>query len=138
MQGNSSCYVALHFFSILLIMLRLYRAFCYSIAGLQSAFKEEAAFRLEIYLSLIMLPQLFYLPIPASLKWATAAAHLLVMITELINSAIEAVVDMVTQEQHPLAKKAKDMASAAVLLTLIPTTVIWFFVVFLSIRNALY
>lgn len=118
-------------------MNRLINAFFFSLAGIRAAFRDEAAFRLEIYLSCIMLPALIFLPVPLILKWVIGAAHLLVMITELLNSAIEATVDLVSPEKHPLAKKAKDTGSAAVLLTLIPTTLLWGYAACLTIRYCL-
>lgn len=110
---------------------RIINAAFYSIAGLQAAILHEASFRQELLASLVMLPPLIWLPIPSHLKWMIVIAHLLVLITELLNSAIEAVVDLVSPEYHLLAKRAKDLGSAAVLLTLVPTTVLWCYVVYL-------
>lgn len=110
---------------------RIINAAFYSIAGLQAAVLHEASFRQELVASIIMLPSLIWLPIPSQLKWMIVIAHLLVLITELLNSAVEAVVDLVSPEYHLLAKRAKDLGSAAVLLTLIPTTTLWCYVLYL-------
>lgn len=109
---------------------RIINAAFYSIAGLKAAIQHEASFRQELLASLVMLPILIWLPAASYLKWMIVFAHLLVLITELLNSAVEAVVDLASPEYHLLAKRAKDLGSAAVLLTLIPTTLLWIYVVF--------
>lgn len=109
---------------------RIINAAFYSIAGLKAAIQHEASFRQELLASLVMLPILIWLPAASYLKWMIVFAHLLVLITELLNSAVEAVVDLASPEYHLLAKRAKDLGSAAVLLTLIPTALLWLYVVF--------
>ncbi len=111
---------------------RIFNAAFYSVAGLKAAIQHEASFRQELLASIIMLPLLIWLPVTSLLKWMIVIAHLLVLITELLNSAVEAVVDLASPEYHLLAKRAKDLGSAAVLLTLLPTTLLWCYVVFLS------
>ncbi len=111
---------------------RIINASFYSIAGLKAAIQHEASFRQELLASILMLPILIWLPIPSYLKWMTVLAHLLVLITELLNSAVEAVVDLASPEYHLLAKRAKDLGSAAVLLTLIPTGLLWCYAIYLS------
>lgn len=104
---------------------RVIAAFFYSIAGLRATFRQEAAFRQELVLYLLLLPLLFLLPLPIWLKCILFMANTAVLIVELLNSAIEAVVDMVSPDYHLLAKQAKDMGSAAVFLTLIMTGLFW-------------
>ncbi len=104
---------------------RIYAAFYYSLDGLRSALKNEAAFRQELVLFLILLPVLFVLPVANQLKCLLFFANTIVLIVELLNSGIEAVVDMASPEYHNLAKQAKDMGSAAVLLSLLMTTALW-------------
>ncbi len=104
---------------------RIYRAMFFSFAGLKTAFQKEAAFRQEITLSLILLPTLFWFPVPVLLKLLVIFAHSLVLITELLNSAIESIVDLASPDYHDLAKHAKDIGSAAVFVSLIPTTILW-------------
>jgi len=89
----------------------------WSMQGLQATFKHEASFRLEFYLALILIPCAIYLSQSAVQLLLLLACVLFVLILEIINSAIEAVVDMVCGDKfHELAKRAKDMGSAAVFL----------------------
>jgi diacylglycerol kinase (ATP) len=104
---------------------RILAAFRYSIYGLQAAFNGEAAFRQEIFLFLAFLPILYYLPVSSSLKGLLLMSNTLVLIVELLNSAIEAVVDLASPDYHNLAKQAKDMGSAAVLISLLLSLILW-------------
>ena len=109
---------------------RIWYAFLYSVEGISAAFKHETAFRQEALLALILIPTALLLPANGTGKALMMASVLLVLIVELINSAIEAVVDRISPEQHPLAKRAKDFGSAAVLLSLINVPLIWILVLF--------
>lgn len=104
---------------------RLVRAFGYSVDGLKSSFAREAAFRQEAMAALVMVPLSFFVTSDGVERALLIAVVLLVMITELLNSAIEAVVDRAGLERHPLAKHAKDAGSAAVLLALILAGIVW-------------
>ena len=109
---------------------RLINAFGYSIAGTFAAFKHEDAFRQEVYLSLVLIPLAIYLggtPIEQGLM---ISSILLIIIVELINSSIEATVDRISVKRHKLAKRAKDIGSAAVFFSLINAAVIWFLILF--------
>lgn len=108
---------------------RIFNAFFYSLDGLVAAFRHEDAFRQEILLALILVPIALYMPVGAAGKGLMVASVLLVLITELLNSAIEAVTDRVSLEDHRLAKRAKDMGSAAVMLSLINVPVVWLLVI---------
>lgn len=88
-------------------------------AGLKAAFIAEAAFRQEIVLTLIALPILFFIHLSLVAKGLIFISLMLILITELLNSSIEAVVDRISMEIHPLAKQAKDIGSAAVFLSLV-------------------
>lgn len=103
----------------------LVHALGYSLAGLQAAYQHEKAFRLEVWLSVVMLPAAFWL----GRNWVETAllagSVMSVMAAELVNSAIEAVVDRVSLERHELSKRAKDMGSACVLLMVLVTAGIW-------------
>ncbi len=110
---------------------RIILAAGYSIKGLKSAFKHEAAFRQEILLAAIFIPLACYLDVSQIERILLIAALFLVMITEIINSAIEAVVDRISSEHHKLAGRAKDMGSAAVFIALILTAYIWIEILFL-------
>jgi len=111
-------------------IIRIIRAFFYSIEGFKSAFVSEAAFRQELLLFIILLPAAIFLPVTVIEKLILIACLFVVLIVELLNSAVESTIDLITQEFHPLAKKAKDIASAAVLLSLIMTLVIWGVVIY--------
>ncbi|WP_029147507.1 diacylglycerol kinase [Methylophilus sp. 5] len=104
---------------------RLINAFGYSMDGFKAAYQHEDAFRQEVWLSLVLIPLAFYLEAEALHRILMVGSVLLVMIVELLNSAVEAVVDRVSIERHALAKRAKDIGSAAVLLALINLAVVW-------------
>ncbi len=104
---------------------RLINAFGYSLDGFKAAFEHEDAFRQEVFLALVLIPLAFYLgknPIEQALMIASV---LLVLIVELLNSAIEAAVDHTSTERNALAKRAKDIGSAAVFLALMIVVVVW-------------
>ena len=111
-------------------ILRVWKALFYSISGFKLAFREEAAFRQELLLVVILTPLCLFLPLAAWLKVAIISSHVVVLITELLNTAVESVVDMASPEFHPDAKKAKDTASAAVLLSLFLAGGLWIYAVF--------
>ena len=104
---------------------RIIDAAGYSIAGLKATLEHEAAFRQECLLFVLLLPLAFWLGESAT-EWALLIVPLfIVLITEVLNSAIEAVVDMTSPEPHSLAGRAKDMGSAAVFLSLMLTLTVW-------------
>ena len=109
---------------------RIWNAFLYSMEGISAAFRHETAFRQEVLLAVILIPTALLLPANGTGKALMLGSVLLVLIVELINSAIEAVVDRISPEHHPLAKRAKDFGSAAVLLSLINVPLIWTLVLF--------
>ena len=104
---------------------RMQRALGYSASGLRAAYEGEDAFRQECWLALVLMPGAFWL----GRSWVEVAllvgSVLLVMIVELLNSGIEAAIDRVSFELHDLSKRAKDLASAAVLLSLVLCGGIW-------------
>ncbi|RJR22798.1 MAG: diacylglycerol kinase [Nitrospiraceae bacterium] len=104
---------------------RIISAFLYSINGLCFAFKNEASFRQEIFFFAVLSVILFLLPLSIAFKCLLFVAHTIVLIVELINSSIESIVDMTSPEYHVLAKHAKDLGSAAVLISLILAIVLW-------------
>lgn len=104
---------------------RVLNAAGYSWAGLRAAYQHESAFRQELWLALVLVPLALYLGESAVEQVLMVGALLLVLIVELLNSAIEASVDRISLEHHLLIKRAKDMGSAAVLLALLNTVVIW-------------
>ena len=104
---------------------RLGNALRYSIDGLTATFKNEAAFRQELMLAVILVPLAVFLPVKLISKVMMLSSIMIVLIVELINSAIEATVDKASPEKDPLAKRAKDTGSAAVFLSLINLTLVW-------------
>lgn len=104
---------------------RVWNAFNYSIAGLKAAYLCEDAFRQEVRLAVLLFPLAFLLPVPWLGRGLMLASLLFVLVVELLNSAIEAVVDRVSLENHRLAKRAKDIGSAAVLVSLLNVLVVW-------------
>ncbi|MBU1214877.1 MAG: diacylglycerol kinase [Gammaproteobacteria bacterium] len=104
---------------------RLWNAFGYSIAGFRAAYKHEDAFRQEVWLAIVLVPLALWLPVTAIAKALMIGSVLLVIIVELLNSAIEATVDRISLENHDLAKRAKDIGSSAVLVSLINVCVVW-------------
>ena len=104
---------------------RIIRATGYSVAGVTAAYRGESAFRQEFWLAALMLPAAFWL----GRSWVEVAllagSVVLVLIVELLNSAIEAAIDRISFELHELSKRAKDFASAAVMLSLLLCGAIW-------------
>ena len=104
---------------------RLVNAFSYSCAGLREAFRHEDAFRQEVVLALVLVPLAFWLESQWLSRVLMISCVFLVLIVELINSAIEATVDRISLEDHRLAKRAKDIGSASVLICLLNLITVW-------------
>ena len=107
---------------------RLFNAFKYSCAGIQEAYRNEDAFRQEVLLAIALLPLAFWLKSEMLSRALMIACVLLLIIVELLNSAIEATVDRISLDDHNLAKRAKNIGSAAVLVTLLNLIVVWLLV----------
>ncbi len=110
---------------------RLIRAFFFSKAGLIAAFRCEPAFRTELYVAAVMIPAGAILGDGGVEKAALIGVILVILVVELLNSAIESAMDRIGPEHHKLAGQAKDMGSAAVLVALINAAVVWALVLFL-------
>ena len=104
---------------------RIVRAAGHSLAGLAAAYRGESAFRQETWLAVVMLPLSFWLGHGWVEVGLLAGSVLLVLIVELLNSGIEAAIDRISFEIHDLSKRAKDFASAAVLLSLLLCAGLW-------------
>lgn len=104
---------------------RVWNALFYSFDGLAAAFRHEDAFRQELLLACILIPAAFYLPVDVTSKCMMIASIIAVLVVELLNSGIEAVTDRVSLEDHALAKRAKDLGSAAVLLAIANVVIVW-------------
>ena len=109
---------------------RLVQALRWSLSGLRSALQHEAAFRQEVVLCIVLIPLGVWLGKTGIEKALLVGCLFLVLIVELANSAVEAAVDRIGDEYHPLSGRAKDLGSAAVFLSLINVVVIWLLVLF--------
>ncbi len=108
---------------------RVVKALFYSFDGIGSTLKHEAAFRQEAILAAILIPASFLMRVSLVEHLILVASIFLVLIVELLNSGIEAVVDDISLRDRPLAKRAKDMGSAAVLISLLNCFVCWLSVI---------
>lgn len=104
---------------------RVFNALMYSLDGLKAALRYEDAFRQETLLALAMVPLALYLEHGAVARVLMIGSVLLVLVVELLNSAVEAAVDRISFEHHHLIKRAKDMGSAAVLISLLNVIITW-------------
>ncbi len=104
---------------------RVWNALHYSLAGLRAAYRHEDAFRQETWLAVLLVPAALLLPVGWLGKGLLIASVLQVLVVELLNSAVEAVVDRVGLENHRLAKRAKDIGSAAVFVALLLVAAVW-------------
>lgn len=109
---------------------RLLNALEYSLQGMASALRHEEAFRQEALLALALIPTAFLIHVGATARALMVSSVVLVLVVELLNSAVEAAVDRVSLENHRLAKRAKDIGSAAVFLSLINVAVVWALILF--------
>ena len=109
-------------------IMRLWHALLYSLSGLRSAYKNEAAFRQECIVATAL--GIVAILVPASLtqRALMIGSLLLVLMVELLNSAVESAVDRISTENHRLAKQAKDMGSAAVFIALVNVLIVWLLV----------
>lgn len=104
---------------------RIFNALAYSLDGLAAAWRNESAFRQVALMAVVGIGLSFYLAIPAWGRALLVASHIASVIVELLNSAIEAAVDHTSLDHHELAKRAKDLGSAAQLVCLVSMFVMW-------------
>ena len=109
------------------IIKRLYNATRYSLSGIAAAWRHEQAFRLDVVAVIIAVIATFVVPIQPYERHMLILLAILLLVVELINTAIEAVVDRVSDEQHDLSKRAKDCGSAAVFLMVLINLLAWGF-----------
>ena len=107
-------------------ILHVWKALHYSADGLIATFRNETAFRLELIMAVGLIPIALILPLKGIEKVMLIGSVLLVLVVELLNSAIESVVDRVSEETHHLSKRAKDAGSAAVFISLVILGITWF------------
>jgi len=104
---------------------RIWNAALYSIAGIRTAWSNEAAFRQELFLCLILVPAAFWVGSTAVERTLLIGSCLMVLVIELLNSAIEATIDRIGEDHHTLSGRAKDMGSAAVFIGLLLAAIAW-------------
>ena len=104
---------------------RIYNAFFFSMHGFKACFKTEEAFRQEVYLSVLMIPAAFWVGSTMMEQMMLIGTVVLVLITELLNTAVERAIDRISFEKHELSKEAKDMGSAAVFCSLVFAGFVW-------------
>jgi diacylglycerol kinase (ATP) len=104
---------------------RVVKAFGYSIDGLAGAWRTEGAFRQEVLFAVVLIPISCFLPVTLLEHALLVASVLLVIVVELLNSSMEAAIDRISMDRHPLSKKAKDTGSAAVLLAIVVAMIVW-------------
>jgi diacylglycerol kinase (ATP) len=104
---------------------RIWNALNYSLAGLRAAYANEDAFRQEVLLAAVLIPLAIALPVAGIGRVLMIGSVIVVLIVELLNSAIEAAIDRISLDHHRLSERAKDIGSAAVLLALINVAMTW-------------
>ncbi|MGF1530288.1 MAG: diacylglycerol kinase [Puniceicoccaceae bacterium] len=107
---------------------RLARSLSNSLEGIGATLRHEEAFRQEVMISVVLVPVAILLPIPMFERLYLIGALFLILIVELLNSAVEAAIDYISLRSHPLAKRSKDMASGAVFCSLLHGILVWSFV----------
>jgi diacylglycerol kinase (ATP) len=113
------------------LIVHFWKAFTFSLQGLRAAGRYQLAFRAELLFCLIGIPLSFYVGKTAIERLLLISSLLLLLIVELINSAIETIIDRISLERHALSGRAKDLGSAAVLITLLLVLLIWLVIFFL-------
>ena len=108
----------------------LFKNASYAMDGLIHAIKTETSFKIEVAIAIVFLPVIYFLPFELIYKLILLVTYFMIMISELLNSAIENVVDLVTTDIHPLAKAAKDIGATAVLFSVILHLLCWVVILF--------
>jgi diacylglycerol kinase (ATP) len=104
---------------------RVVQAFRYSIDGFAGTWRTEGAFRQEVLIAAVLIPLSVFLQVTMIEHVLLVGSVLMVLIVELLNSSMEAAIDRISLDRHPLSKKAKDTGSAAVLLAILLATIVW-------------
>lgn len=115
--------------------IRIWNALIYSLNGLRIAVTQETSFKQEIGIYIVLLIVLFFLPLSFIFKCLLFFANTVVLIVELINSSIESIVDMTSPDYHDLAKKGKDLGSAAVFISMVLAVALWFCAIFAMVMG---
>jgi diacylglycerol kinase (ATP) len=106
-------------------LIRIIHAFFNSLAGLRDAWRHESAFRQEVLLAVVLIPIACVVPLAPVERALLIGSVLLVMIVELLNSSVEAAIDRISFDHHSLSKRAKDIGSAAVFVSLLMLALVW-------------
>jgi diacylglycerol kinase (ATP) len=106
-------------------VIRIYNAFLNSLAGLADAWRHESAFRQEVLLAAVMIPIALLVPVTPVERALLVAVVMLVIVVELLNSSVEAAIDRISFDHHSLSKRAKDIGSAAVFVSLALCVLVW-------------
>ncbi|MBW1820738.1 MAG: diacylglycerol kinase [Deltaproteobacteria bacterium] len=114
-------------------LIRIWNAFIYSLNGLRLAITQETSFKQEIGIYIVLLVVLFFLPLSFTFKCLLFFANTIVLIVELINSAIESIVDVASPDYHELAGKGKDLGSAAVFISMVLVIILWLCAIYVMI-----
>ena len=117
------------------ILAHIYKAVIWSMAGIKAAWKNEQAFRWEATIIFLMLPVGLWLGRTAVERALLIASAMSILVIELLNSAVEAVVDRIGPERHKLSKRAKDMGSAAAFISMITAAIIWGLIAYESLAG---
>ncbi|HEX4779938.1 MAG TPA: diacylglycerol kinase [Usitatibacter sp.] len=110
-------------------LVRIIHAFFNSVAGLQDAWRNESAFRQEVLLAAILVPIACLVHVSNAERAILIGSVLLVMIVELLNTGVEAAIDRISFDHHSLSKRAKDIGSAAVFVSLVLCAIVWFLII---------
>lgn len=114
--------------SMVRLPVKLWQSLVYSLQGIGAVFKQDLSFRLEVYIGTIAMMSLCYFSVAPIFKLSLFLLLMLLFTVELINSAIEAAIDRISSEHHPLSKLAKDAGSAAVFFVILMNLVTWVYV----------
>jgi len=104
---------------------RIINAFCYTFSGFKAAWINEEAFRQEIIIAIFVIPLGIWLGISAIERAVLIGIYFIIPLTELLNSAIESIIDRIGEERHELSGRAKDLGSAAVFLSICIVVIVW-------------
>ena len=113
----------------------IWKAFGYSMQGLRDTFYHEMAFRIELTLAAFLIPTALLLPVSLIFRIMLISSVLFLLIIELLNTGIEAVINRISTKHHKLSGRAKDAGSAAVFMSVVNLTVVWCFILFDLIFN---
>jgi diacylglycerol kinase (ATP) len=117
------------------ILAHIYKAVIWSMAGIKAAWKNEQAFRWEVTIIFLMLPVGLWLGRTAVERALLIASAMSILVIELLNSAVEAVVDRIGPERHELSKRAKDLGSAAAFISMVTAAVVWGLIAYESLAG---